>query len=115
MEKLVISYAEIRRLHGREMYTQPSRFLAEIPAGLIHEERSYRLYSSPASYRQSAGDTGGDAAPGLSLGGRVSHQKFGLGTVVTVEGAGEHARVLVNFEDVGSKWLVAAFANLQPV
>ncbi len=114
MERLVISYAEIRRLHGREMYTQPSRFLAEIPPSLLHEERSYRLHSTP-SYRPISSGTGtGSTADGLSLGGRVKHQKFGLGTVVTVEGAGEHARVLVNFEEVGSKWLVAAFANLQP-
>jgi len=113
MQKLVISYAEIRRLHGREMYTQPSRFLAEIPLSLLHEERSYRLHSAP-SYRQpTTGGSSSSAANGLSLGGRVKHQKFGLGTVVTVEGAGEHARVLVNFEEVGSKWLVAAFANLQ--
>jgi len=117
MKKLVISYAEIRRLHGREMYTQPSRFLAEIPASLVHEERSYQLYSTPSHFSSSmASSSAGaaSAADGLSLGGRVKHQKFGLGTVVTVEGAGEHARVLVNFEEVGSKWLVAAFANLQP-
>ena len=110
MEKLVLSYAEIRRLHGREHYTHPSRFLAEIPRSLLHEERSYRLHSSPSYHRQSTASE----PDGLSLGGRVLHQKFGLGTVVSVEGAGEHARVLVNFEQVGSKWLVAAFANLQP-
>lgn len=112
MQKLVLSYAEIRRLHGREIYTQPSRFLSEIPPSLVHEERGYHLYSAP-SYRQPS--AAASASPnGLSLGGRVVHQKFGPGTVVSVEGAGEHARVLVNFEQVGSKWLVAAFANLQP-
>ena len=115
MEKLVISYAEIRRLHGREIYTQPSRFLAEIPPSLLREERSYRLHSAPSSFSSHAGSLSADAASNnLSLGGRVMHQKFGTGTVVTVEGAGEHARVLVNFDEVGSKWLVAAFANLQP-
>jgi DNA helicase-2/ATP-dependent DNA helicase PcrA len=119
MEKLVISYAEIRRLHGREIYTQPSRFLAEIPPSLLHEERSYRLHSAPSSfssYTRSSptGVSPGAASGSLSLGGRVRHQKFGTGTVVTIEGAGEHARVLVNFDEVGSKWLVAAFANLQP-
>ena len=95
------------------MYTQPSRFLAEIPSSLVHEERGYHLYSAP-SYRQPSAVAANTAPEGLSLGGRVVHQKFGPGTVVTVEGAGEHARVLVNFEQVGSKWLVAAFANLQP-
>ncbi len=114
MEKLVISYAEIRRLHGREMYTQPSRFLAEAPPSLIHEERSYRIHSMPGYRQPTAAAKPGSSPDGLSLGGRVQHQKFGMGTVVTVEGAGEHTRVLVNFEEVGSKWLVAAFANLQP-
>ena len=114
MEKLVISYAEIRRLHGREMYTQPSRFLAEVPPSLMREERSYHLHSTPAYRSPSSRAGSSSAADGLSLGGRVRHQKFGSGTVVTIEGAGEHARVLVNFEEVGSKWLVAAFANLQP-
>jgi DNA helicase-2/ATP-dependent DNA helicase PcrA len=115
MKKLVISYAEIRRLHGREIYTQPSRFLAEIPPALVHEERSYRLHPAPNSFSPYTGSPpAGAVSDGLSLGGRVKHQKFGAGTVVTVEGAGEHARVLVNFDEVGSKWLVAAFANLQP-
>jgi len=111
MEKLVISYAEIRRLHGREHYTQPSRFLAEIPPSLLQEERSYQLYSKPAYHSSAASEN--TVLNGICLGGRVRHQKFGAGTVITIEGAGEHARVLVNFEEVGSKWLVAAFANLQ--
>ncbi len=113
MEKLVISYAEIRRLHGREHYTQPSRFLAEIPPALVHEERSYRLHSAP-SYHQTRSAPEDSGLNGISLGGRVNHQKFGDGTVLNIEGAGEHARVLVNFEEVGSKWLVAAFAKLTP-
>ena len=44
---------------------------------------------------------------------RVRHGQFGEGTVVDSEGAGAHARVQVNFEDSGSKWLVMAYANLQ--
>jgi len=52
--------------------------------------------------------------PGLRLGQRVSHAKFGIGTVMDCEGGGAHARVQVNFEDAGPKWLVLAYAGLSP-
>ena len=44
----------------------------------------------------------------------MSHAKFGAGVVTDIEGSGAHARVQVNFDDAGSKWLVLAYANLQP-
>ena len=50
---------------------------------------------------------------GLTVGQRVKHSKFGEGTVTDYEGQGAHARVFVNFEEVGGKWLVMAYANLQ--
>ena len=49
----------------------------------------------------------------MRLGGRVRHEKFGEGVVLNLEGQGEHARIQVNFEKLGSKWLVLAYANLQ--
>ncbi|MGK0440133.1 MAG: DNA helicase-2/ATP-dependent DNA helicase PcrA [Paracoccaceae bacterium] len=49
---------------------------------------------------------------GVAIGMNVSHPKFGEGTVVNLEGHGEYARIQVNFSDVGSKWLVLAYANL---
>ena len=52
---------------------------------------------------------------GLKLGQRVSHASFGVGVVMDCEGNGAHARVQVNFENAGSKWLVLAYANLSPV
>ena len=51
---------------------------------------------------------------GFQLGQQVSHPKFGDGVVLNAEGSGSSARVQVNFESVGSKWLVVAYANLQP-
>lgn len=48
----------------------------------------------------------------LKLGQRVFHQKFGEGVVLNYEGQGRHARVQVNFENAGSKWLVMEYANL---
>jgi DNA helicase-2/ATP-dependent DNA helicase PcrA len=49
----------------------------------------------------------------VRLGQRVRHGKFGEGVVLNSEGSGSHARVQVNFEGVGTKWLVVAYANLE--
>ena len=54
-------------------------------------------------------------APPLKLGANVTHPRFGQGVVTDYEGSGAHARVQVNFDDEGSKWLVLAYANLQVV
>src|SRR6056297_2151280 len=48
-----------------------------------------------------------------ALGSRVRHAKFGAGTVLTVEGQGENARIQINFEEAGPKWLVAGYATLE--
>lgn len=48
----------------------------------------------------------------FSLGESVNHKKFGNGTVISFEGSGEHARIQVNFNRAGAKWLVLAYANL---
>ena len=119
MQRLVLSWAEVRRLHGREHYTSPSRFLAEMPPELIEEIRvgiSGRRRSAADPARDTVAPSGPTqaCADGIQLGGRVQHARFGLGTVVMVEGQGEHARVQVRFERAGSKWLVLAYANLQP-
>lgn len=116
-QKLVVTYAEARRLHGQEMYGLPSRFLREIPAPLIHEIRPKIQVSRPmyqAQPRRNWGHAALQESPGLRLGQNVVHATFGSGVVVDLEGTGAHARVQVNFDDVGSKWLVLAYANLQP-
>ena len=53
--------------------------------------------------------------PALPLGANVRHAKFGAGVVTDFEGGGAHARVQVNFDEAGSKWLVLAYANLEPM
>ncbi len=107
MQKLYMTWAEVRRLHGRENYSRPSRFLSEIPREHTTQERMSASTAIPT--RIPKGESGG-----LQLGSRVMHAKFGAGTIVNLEGQGEYARVQVNFEDAGSKWLVLAYANLQP-
>lgn len=113
-QKLMLSYAETRRIHGQDMYGIPSRFLREIPSHLLHEVRPKvqvsRTYSAGAP--RSFGHAPIEAPP-LKLGANVSHPKFGQGVVTDYEGTGAHARVQVNFDNEGSKWLVLAYANLQ--
>jgi DNA helicase-2/ATP-dependent DNA helicase PcrA len=116
-EHLVLSYAETRRLHGRENYSLPSRFVGELPQNVLQEVRPRAMVSRPV-YRPSHSETyrsqpGNDF--GISIGQRVTHAKFGEGIVLNCEGQGSHARVQVNFENDGSKWLVLAYANLQVI
>lgn len=115
-QKLVLSYAETRRIHGADMYGVPSRFLREIPPALLHEVRPKVQVSRPMYSSQPRRDFGHAAieAPPIKLGATVRHPSFGTGTVTDYEGSGAHARVQVNFDDAGSKWLVLAYANLQP-
>jgi len=116
-QKLVLSYAEARRLHGQDMYGIPSRFLREIPAALVNEVRPKVQVSRPSSGFATRAIPGHASleTPGLKLGQAVVHAKFGAGVVTDYEGSGAHARVQVNFDGEGSKWLVLAYANLQAV
>ncbi|GAB5453073.1 MAG: DNA helicase II [Halioglobus sp.] len=109
MQKLVISYAECRRLHGSESFNAPSRFVREIPAELLQEVRLHGSVAQPVSSLTQA--TVPDTE--LSLGQRVYHQVFGEGVVLNFEGRGASARVEVNFDNEGGKWLVLQYANLQ--
>jgi DNA helicase-2/ATP-dependent DNA helicase PcrA len=118
MRQLYLTYAEVRRLHGSEHYTSPSRFLGEIPPQLMSEVRTQAHLGRPwrTGFAQSAvAERPTVPSPGMRLGQRVWHEKFGEGVVTSCEGRGEHARVQVNFQGTGSKWLVLAYARLQPL
>ena len=108
-QQLVLTHAESRRLHGREEYPLPSRFLREIPPELIEEVRGGGVARRPAAAAAA------NAAGGFHLGQQVSHPKFGPGVVLNSEGSGAGARIQVNFEAVGAKWLVLAYARLEPL
>jgi DNA helicase-2/ATP-dependent DNA helicase PcrA len=113
---LYITYAEQRRLHGMDSYSVPSRFIAEIPAELVEEVRPRVQVSRPFHGPRSSAATRMTATTGaemgIRLGQRVRHRKFGDGVVLNCEGQGAHARVEVNFETAGTKWLVLSYANL---
>ena len=116
-QTLVLTYAEARRLHGQDMFGVPSRFLREIPPALLREVRPKVQpvrASFPPRQRPVYGHASLAPAVGVGIGQSVTHAKFGAGTVIDIEGDGPHARVQVNFDDAGSKWLVLAYANLQP-
>jgi DNA helicase II / ATP-dependent DNA helicase PcrA len=111
MRQLYITYAEQRRLYGVDTYGQPSRFISEFPAELIEEIRPRLQVSRPVFVKRS---TGLDESPasGMRMGSRVRHSKFGDGVVLNFEGNGPHARIQVNFEGQGTKWLMLSYANL---
>jgi len=114
-ERLVLTMAEIRRLHGTEQYTSPSRFLGEVPPEFIEEVRARPMLGGAGggTTSQSVMSRSGGTTSGMRLGGRVQHATYGEGVVLNVEGQGQHARVQVNFEQAGTKWLVLAYANLK--
>jgi len=131
MRHLYLTYAEQRRMHGIDSFGAPSRFIGEIPPPLVEEVRPKVQVTRPAyvaSGRVAMGG-GGRAAPaalvrgrfqdevpgGIKLGQRVRHAKFGDGVVLNLEGQGAHARVQVNFERQGTKWLMLGYANLEVV
>jgi DNA helicase-2/ATP-dependent DNA helicase PcrA len=129
-KRLYLSFAQTRLLHGQTRYNLPSRFLNEIPEGLLKwltprfaekrkpvvshftagsftraPKRDPRFGGAPAG-------TGG-AASGFRIGQNVIHAKFGAGVIVDAEGQGNDARVQVNFGRQGVKWLAVSVAKLQ--
>ncbi len=115
MKQLYLTYAEQRRMHGVDSYGTPSRFIKEIPSELIEEVRPRIQISRPVYTPRRPGMDVEVADSGMRLGQRVRHGKFGEGIILDLEGQGTHARVQVNFERQGTKWLMLAYANLEPV
>ncbi|MGM3191014.1 DNA helicase II [Dickeya dadantii subsp. dieffenbachiae] len=114
MQKLTLTYAESRRLYGKETYHRPSRFIGELPPECVEEVRLRASVSRPVNH-QRLGTPISQSDTGYKLGQRVRHAKFGEGTIVNVEGSGDHCRIQVAFAGQGIKWLVAAYARLDTV
>ena len=114
---LTMTYTQHRRLHGQDYYPQPSRFINELPEELINEVRIGGSIVEPmfVRTRQGGSVTEGCGVDKVAfiLGQRVSHAKFGDGIILNLESSGGSTRVQVNFEQAGSKWLVAEYANLE--
>jgi DNA helicase-2/ATP-dependent DNA helicase PcrA len=134
-QSLVLSRAVYRRTYGEERLRAalPSRFLAEIPGDLIEaalgsqsepgETRRYEPDPDHAEnyvYRQKTRTPYGAASRGARrtskdplIGTRVRHSKYGVGTIIEVEGEGEDRKLTVSFQDHGAKKLIERYANLQ--
>ena len=135
-ERLYLSFAQTRMLHGQTRYNLPSRFFDELPDGLlkwltprISERRAQqqafggfsswnRVRGPSASVRDATkakgfGHGGSGGAGGFRVGQNVLHPKFGSGVIVDAEGQGNDARVQVNFARQGVKWLAVAVAKLE--
>lgn len=109
---LYLTYAEQRRLHGIDNFSPSSRFLDEIPKELTDEIRSNYQKTTYITQNTKNYKTKFTSEAPFQLGQRVLHKKFGEGTIMTYEGESAHARVQVNFDSFGSKWLVVSYANL---
>jgi DNA helicase-2/ATP-dependent DNA helicase PcrA len=113
MEKLYVSYAETRRIYGRENISSPSRFIKEIPTEHSEEIRLKTQVKTPVRTKPALARTTIVNDTGFKLGQGVRHHKFGEGKITGTEGSGAQGRVQVNFLEVGSKWLVVAYAKLE--
>ncbi len=113
MQQLCISYAESRRLYGKESYPNPSRFLREIPTECVQDVRirANITRSIGANKNQSILPSTNQ----YKAGEKISHAKFGLGTVLQTEGEGKQEKVQINFYKGGLKWLILAYAKLERV
>jgi len=147
MQRLYLTYAQVRRFYGEEHYHTVSRFISEIPNEFLDEVRMKASVSRPMGgggysrgVGQSSGYGGGNYGGSRSYGGRdarasqqkfvdtsagtdlglkigqhVEHPSFGEGVILSFEGRGANARIQVQFQEVGTKWLVANYAKLTSV
>jgi DNA helicase-2/ATP-dependent DNA helicase PcrA len=116
--RLYLTHAQSRMLHGQLRYNIASRFLDELPGGLVRwlsprRADVLRAHEADAAASTARRDAMADR-PGWRIGQSVKHAKFGLGIIIDAEGRGTDARVQVNFRNAGVKWLALEYAKLQP-
>jgi len=120
-ERLYISRAEYRSTWGAPNYNPPSRFLDEIPEDVIEWRNQASASLSPSPVKKSrVASPPPPRATGkkismmeLHIGDRVSHDTFGLGSVVAVAGEGEKAEATINFGQYGEKRLLLRYAPVE--
>jgi len=120
-QRLYLSHAQTRMLHGQTRYNIPSRFLEEIPQSLLKwltPRFSRQKAFAPDFSRQTRTtmpnrSNASREIGGFRIGQNVVHAKFGQGVIIDAEGQGGDARVQVNFGSHGVKWLAVSVAKLQ--
>lgn len=111
--KLTLSYAESRRLYGKEERHIPSRFIAELPEKHIREIRLRGSVTRPATFAKTSAKPTALTDASWEMGQKVKHAKFGQGTIINVEGSGDQTRVQIAFQQNGIKWLIAKLAGIE--
>jgi DNA helicase-2/ATP-dependent DNA helicase PcrA len=114
--RLYLTHAQSRMLHGQLRYNVASRFLDEVPAGMVQwlSPKHGDFAAEPEALgERNVAERVRDGA-GWRIGQSVKHSRFGLGIIIDAEGRGTDARVQVNFRDGGVKWLALEYAKLQP-
>ncbi len=116
--RLYLTRALARAWWGRPQYHLQSRFLAEIPGNLVEWRRDETAAAAPASQRlaQRPGvrSPGNRRVPSLSPGDKVTHDSYGLGTVVSVQGSGDDPEAKIDFGgEYGVKHLVLRYAPIE--
>ncbi|KPU83047.1 DNA-dependent helicase II [Psychromonas sp. PRT-SC03] len=115
-KKLTICHADSRRLYGQEKFHNASRFIAELPEKDIQFIRmKTQVKRAMPNLKPSFANAPSQDVLGFELGQQVKHVKFGEGTIIAQEGSGENSRLQVHFADVGSKWLMTAYARLERI
>ncbi|HXT91863.1 MAG TPA: DNA helicase PcrA [Trebonia sp.] len=120
-QRLYLTRTASRNWYGRPSFHTPSRFLSEIPSTLIEWKRSAKdvmaasaSSSSRMASRPGTSVVGNRSVPALTPGDRVTHDKFGLGTVVSTDGYGDSAEAKIDFGgSYGVKHLVLRYAPLE--
>lgn len=123
-KRLFLTHAERRRVFGNDQYNLPSRFLDEVPEGLLEkiqlekpdydswDQRDYNWDQTIKEDHPSFSKSSEDPANPYKVGTRVRHPVFGLGTIRGCEGVVDNRKLTVVFQDVGMKKLVAKLSNL---
>ena len=113
-KRLYLTHAQTRMLHGQPRYGLPSRFLDEIPPGLIQSLRQRPSHASEVVTHARAAQTG--VAPNghfpYAIGSRVKHARYGEGIVAGYQGTGPEAEIRVCFPKVGEKWFILEYVKL---
>ncbi len=118
-QRLYLSFAQTRMLHGQTRYNLPSRFLDEVPGELVKwltpraGKGGFAVPSAPTYSGGTPRRSEPSSGSGFRIGQSVMHAKFGLGVIVNAEGGGTDARVQVNFGNAGMKWLALSVAKLE--
>ncbi|WP_293005265.1 UvrD-helicase domain-containing protein [Nitrosomonas sp.] len=125
--RLYLSFTQSRMLHGQTRYNIASRFFDEIPQSCLKWLQPTPRSLNTSYYSNSANQTAANvlrassniqsrsASSAWRIGQNVMHAKFGVGVIVSCEGCGSDARVQVNFDHVGMKWLLLEYAKLTVV